>query len=563
MQGYLKLVAPLTNLLRKDNQWTWSTACQQAFDGVKHALTNAPVLSLQDFSQPFEVVTDASGFGIGAVLQQHGRPIAFYSRKLKPTEQRYSVSQKELLAVYDAMRTWRCYLEGVKGVVFTTDHKSNTFLPTQNTLSSMQAKWSDYLSKFDFHIQYKPGTTNVADPLSRSPALLSAMLTRRQKREALCDKMQAHQPVEWGAVERPAQDRCAQRMSLPTPPKATETADQPSPPLSPLEPPAHTAQTADSTADGAEEEPTATEATTRPPPTSTPSLQLNDEASAQILQGYATDAWFTPSQPRHTEKLERRGDFWYLRGALVIPDLPDLKHQIMFEFHDILISGHVGTEKTRRAILRHYWWPEIRKDVEHYVLTCESCERNKAANQLPAGQLQPLQIPERRWSSVSLDFIMQLPKTRKGHDAILVVVDRLSKMVHIIPTTTSATGEVTAQLFFDHVFKLHGAPDEIICDRDPRFSGKFMTALVEIVQIHRRISTAYHPQTDGQTERSNRILEDMLRLYVSPAQDDWDDYLSAIEFAINDSWQESIRTTPFMLNFGQHSRLGMRISNES
>ena len=152
MQGYSKLVAPLTNLLRKDNHWTWSTACQQAFDGVKHALTNAPVLSLPDFSQPFEVVTDASGFGIGAVLQQHGRPIAFYSRKLKPTEQRYSVSQKELLAVYDAMRTWRCYLEGVKGVVVTTDHKPNTFLPTQNTLSSMQAKWSDYLSRFDFHI---------------------------------------------------------------------------------------------------------------------------------------------------------------------------------------------------------------------------------------------------------------------------------------------------------------------------------------------------------------------------------------------------------------------------
>lgn len=123
-------------------------------------------------------MTDASGFGIGAVLQQHGRPIAFYSRKLKPTEQRYSVSQKELLAVYDAMRTWRCYLEGVKGVV-VTDHKPNTFLPTQNTLSSMQAKWSDYLSRFDFHIQYKPGKTNVADPLSRSRALLSAMLTRR------------------------------------------------------------------------------------------------------------------------------------------------------------------------------------------------------------------------------------------------------------------------------------------------------------------------------------------------------------------------------------------------
>lgn len=158
---------------------------------------------------------------------------------------------------------------------------------------------------------------------------------------------------------------------------------------------------------------------------------------------------------------------------------------------------------------------------------------------------------------------MQLPKTRKGHDAILVVVDRLSKMVHIIPTTTSASGEVTAQLFFDHVIKLHGAPDEIICDRDPRFSGKFMTALVEIVQIHWRMSTAYHPQTDGQTERSNRILEDMLRMYVSPAQDDLDDFLSAIEFAINDSWQESIRTTPFMLNFGQHPRLGMRISNES
>ena len=147
-----------------------------------------------------------------------------------------------------------------------------------------------------------------------------------------------------------------------------------------------------------------------------------------------------------------------------------------------------------------------------------------------------------------MDFIMQLPKTNNRHTALLVVVDKLSKMTHLIPTTVQVTGEETARLYVNHVMKHHGLPKAIVSDRDPRFTGRFMTALLEILGTNQRLSTAFHPQTDGQTERMNRTLEDTLRHFVLPNHSDWDGHIAMAEFAINNSHQESINMTPFRLN---------------
>ena len=200
------------------------------------------------------------------------------------------------------------------------------------------------------------------------------------------------------------------------------------------------------------------------------------------------------------------------------------------KFHDVPSAGHVGTDKTRRAVPQHYWWPHITADVIKYVQTCPACQMDKPSNQVPAGLYQPLQLPRRPWSSVSMDFITQLPMTKNGNDAIFVVVDRLTKMAHFIPTKTTATAEDTARLFLDNVFRLHGLPEEIISNRDSKFTGNFWQALFECLGTRLGMPTAFHPQTDGQTERMNITLEDMLRHYVGPDHDDWEEVLSSCEF---------------------------------
>ncbi len=179
MQGYSKLVAPLTGMLKKGLLFHWGPGQQEALDGVKFSLTNAPVLALPDFKKHFILQSDASGYGIGAVLMQDGRPIAYHSRKMNDHEFKYSGNNKELLAAYDALRTFRPYLLGVP-FTFITDHKPHT--GNLRCEGHMQVKWITYIAEFDANFIYKPGKTNVADPLSRSPALLCVMETRRKKR---------------------------------------------------------------------------------------------------------------------------------------------------------------------------------------------------------------------------------------------------------------------------------------------------------------------------------------------------------------------------------------------
>jgi hypothetical protein len=164
---------------------------------------------------------------------------------------------------------------------------------------------------------------------------------------------------------------------------------------------------------------------------------------------------------------------------------------------------------------------------------------------------------------MGMDYVVQLPITKRGHDTILVFIDRLSKMVHLVPTKTTVTGAQTAQLFFDHVFKHHGLPNDIVTDRDSRFTSHFTKELLRLLGTKQCMSTAFHPQSDGQTERINRVMEDMLRHYVGARHDDWDDCLTAAEFAINNSYQASIQTTPFRMIYGIDPQLPLSVGRDS
>ena len=272
-----------------------------------------------------------------------------------------------------------------------------------------------------------------------------------------------------------------------------------------------------------------------------------DNFMEQVKQGYKTDTYLAKNQ--HDFDCAE-GLLWHGR-ALYVPEAGKLRRKCIQTVHDHPFSGHVGIARTAELLSRLYWWPSCKRDVTQNVQQCEQCQRNKSRNVKPPGKLLPLPIPGNLWESVSIDFITHLPKTPRGHTAIMVVVDRLSKMTHFIPTKDEVNGEQTARLFLDNVFRLHGCPQNIISDRGSIFTSKFWAALCQLAGIKRNMSSAYHPQSDGQTERMNRVLKDMIRHYVNPVTDDWDDHLTPAEFAVNNAWQESIQSTPFRLNYGR------------
>jgi hypothetical protein len=191
-------------------------------------------------------------------------------------------------------------------------------------------------------------------------------------------------------------------------------------------------------------------------------------------------------------------------------------------------------------------------DVEKYVKSCDKCQRNKVINDKPTGLLQPLPVPTRPWESISLDFVTHLPITSTGMDAIMVVVDRFSKQAHFIPTTSKADAATTARLFLTNVYRLHGLPRSIVSDRDPKFTSRFWKTLFNQLGTKLAMSTANHPQTDGQTERTNRTLEEMLRGVIGYEQTDWQDNLPTIEFHYNDHVNATTGFSPFYINNGQN-----------
>lgn len=256
-------------------------------------------------------------------------------------------------------------------------------------------------------------------------------------------------------------------------------------------------------------------------------------------------------------KSSKRSDFCISHGVLYhVPSsrlyIPDgkLRRTLLHEAHDATTSGHLGRHKMLARLQSHFYWPNMDRTIRDYVRTCPACQHNKPSSQPPFGLLQPLPIPERTWKDVSIDLITALPVTASGHDAIVVVVDRLSKMIHCIPTVTAIKAPELARLYFDNIFKFHGLPSSVVSDRDPRFISDFWSSLFKHTKTKLNMSTANHPQTDGQTERANRTLEDMLRAYVSPFHNDWDLHLTAAEFAYNSSVQASTGHTPFALNYG-------------
>jgi hypothetical protein len=286
-------------------------------------------------------------------------------------------------------------------------------------------------------------------------------------------------------------------------------------------------------------------------------VQSNAELIIQIKTLYGEDeesrSILHSIRDNSAQRLERKDGLIIRDGhRIYVPDDQELRRHLLREHHDSVLSGHLGMDKTYEYISRNFYWPKLDKDVKEYVRSWPTCIVTKSSNRRPLGLLQPLPVRTRNWQVVSMDLIVGLPKTALGHDAIVTFVDKLSKMTHYVPTTQNIDAPGLARLYFDHVIKLHGTQDQIISDRGPQFIGRFWQALMKILGTRPHLSSAYHPQTDGQTERANRTIEEMLRAYVNDQQNDWDLHLSAAEFAYNNSLNPSTGQTPFYMNCGFH-----------
>ena len=278
----------------------------------------------------------------------------------------------------------------------------------------------------------------------------------------------------------------------------------------------------------------------------------------RISDGYEQDEYFNNPFPW----LTNINGLWYFGDRIAVPKDVELRKSIIHECHDSPSSGHMGITKTLQRVAQKFWWPHMSRTIYAYVRACPSCQRNKPSTLPPGGLLQPLPTPETKWEQITMDLITDLPSTKHGHDAIVTFVDRLSKQVHFAATTKKVNAPELAKILRHTVYKYHGMPKAIISDRDERFLSHFWQALFAVVGTELKYSTAYHPQTDGQSERANRTLEEYLRHFVSPRQDDWDDHLDLAEFAINNSINPSTGYTPFFMTYGHNPRTALDLATD-
>jgi hypothetical protein len=255
--------------------------------------------------------------------------------------------------------------------------------------------------------------------------------------------------------------------------------------------------------------------------------------------------------------LDQKGLLSY-QGRAVVPLQKALIQELLYLYHDDQLAGHWGVDKTKELLQRRFYWPGLTTDVREYVTTCPTCQNIAIPRHRPYGKLESLPVPERPWQEVSLDFITQLPSSYIGtteYDAVLVVVDRYTKMAKFLPTTTNLAAPEFAALFHENIELKYGSPRGIISDRDTRITSKFWAEVCTYSLVKRRLSTAFHPQTDGQTEVLNRILENYLRAYTSLEQMNWAKLLSSAEFAYNNSRSSSTGLTPFKALYGYDPEL--------
>jgi hypothetical protein len=288
-------------------------------------------------------------------------------------------------------------------------------------------------------------------------------------------------------------------------------------------------------------------------------LKINSEFLSSIKEVQKADVKFVdllvggnPSKDNDF-RVDKQGVLRF-RGRICIPDNDEIKKLILEESHRSSLSIHPGATKMYHDLKKLFWWSGLKRDVAQFVYSCLTCQKSKIEHQKPAGLLTSLDVSEWKWDSISMDFVTSLPNTPKGNDVIWVIVDRLTKSAHFLPINISFPVSQLAEIYIRDIVKLHGVPSSIVSDRDPRFTSRFPKSLQEALGSKLRLSSAYHPQTDAQSERTIQSLEDLLRVCVLEQGGTWDSHLPLMEFTYNNSYHSSIGMAPFEALYGRRCR---------
>ncbi|GKC09562.1 putative reverse transcriptase domain-containing protein [Tanacetum coccineum] len=377
----------MTKLTQKGIKFDWGEKEENAFQLIKQKLCSAPILTLPEGSEDFVVYCDASHKGLGVVLIQRDKVIAYASRQLKVYEKNYTTHDLELGSVVFALKIWRHYLYGARCIVFT-DHKSLQHILDQKELNMRQRRWLELLSDYNCDIRYHPGKANVvADTLSQAQI-------EAQKPDNLVNEDIG------GIIQRDI-----------------------------------------------------------------PKERLEPCANGTLC----------------------------LHGRSWLPCYGDLRSVIMHESHKSKYSIRPGSEKMYQDVKKLYWWPNMKADIATYVSKCLTCARVKAEHQRPSGLLVQPAIPEWKWDNITMDFITKLPRSSQGFDTIWVIMDRLTKSAHFLPTRETDPLDKFAKLYLDRIVTRHGTPVSIICDRDGKFTSNFWRTFQKALCKSLDMSTAYHP----------------------------------------------------------------------
>jgi hypothetical protein len=501
VRNHSAIAAPLTEMTaggkRARTKLLWTKVALDAFDELKRSLCEAPVLAVADDERPFVLHVDACSFAVGAVLSQAGddgalRPVAYFSQKLTDTQLRWATYERELWAVVAALQHWDWHLRGAKNVIdIHTDHRSLEALMAQETWSPKQSRWMLVLAQYKFEIKFIPGKLNVvADALSRRADHDEGSERRRQLQTDLARKALL--------------------------------------------------------ASGSE----------LVPSVSAVAVAASSTFVEELKAGYNCDEWCKqvledPEKLGYCERdglLLRHGEF-----GVLVPDHANLRRRLIVESHDKPVGGHLGLDKTMKRIAEVYFWPGMRSEIGAFVASCPSCQRNKPLNARPAGLLKPLPIVP-KGHTITMDFVGPLPKTARGFDSILVMCDKFSKRAWFEPVRTTITAKQTADVVMRRVVRDQLLPAAILTDRDTRFTSALWSELWAACGTELKLSTAFHSQSDGQTERLNRTVEEMLRSYVNERNTDWDQRLLMAEISYNSSVNAATGFTPMRLHVGIEGR---------
>jgi len=590
----------LTALTGDTVPFRWTYTEQRAFEDVKHLVQLARdhcrvPLNYSEGSPTIWMVTHGCATGISGLVSQGKdwkttKVAAFYSAKLNPAQQNYPVHEIEMLAGIKTMLRHQDILQGVR-FKWVTDHKGLTHLLNQKNLSGRQARWIEKISYFDFEVVYVPGEENsVADALSRMYSNDATGTVRSRSEytyhDVVDDDLEVSRqdiPILAGLEAKAAVQnlrrstrlnpsgavtsrvetarefaaRLRDRFVLRGPRERKEgvnsTQADPNTPKNITS----TVEALAPNAGNVREVPSLVDFVT----SSNEGIDLLKELTGK----YIGDPFYEKiiKKPNEFRNFEVENDLVYLKEketkVLCIPKLMikgrSVREIIISEAHSML--AHLGASKTLDYLRDQVWWKDMVSDTKSFCETCVVCKRSKPSNQKPYGLLNPLSIPSYPWESIGMDFIGPLPESsnRDGSfDSITVVICLLTAMVHLIPSRTNYNARQLAELMFEEIYKLHGLPKNIISDRDVLFTSTFWGHLHKLLGTKLQMSSAYHPQTDGSTERANRTVTQMLRQCINDKQTDWVAKLPAIEFAINSARSESTGFAPFFLNAGRMPR---------